>query len=292
MLSASEILQKVRGLEIVSKKLVNTVFTGEYHSTFRGRGMLFREVREYHHGDDTRFIDWNVSARFGHPFSKVFEEERELVVYFLVDISGSAYFGTGSKRKTDLIAEICAVLAFTAINNKDKAGLVFFSDNIEKFVPAAGGRDHVLYMVRELITREPSSTKTDLSVALRYINRTTRHRSIIFILSDFLDDGYESLLKTTSRRHDITGIKVYDPAELELPDAGLLPMRDMETGQMTWVDSGNEELRRRYKKSFFDHLQKTAAIFARAGADLLNCGTGEDYVRILQQYFIKRIKKH
>lgn len=292
MLSASEILHKVRGLEIVSKKLVNTIFTGEYHSTFRGRGMLFREVREYHHGDDVRFIDWNVSARFGHPFTKVFEEERELTVYFLVDISGSAFFGTGEKRKTDLIAEICAVLAFTAINNKDKAGLLFFSDSVEKFIPATGGRDHVLYMVRELITREPASAKTDIAAALKFINRATRHKSIIFILSDFMDDGYETLLKSAARRHDIIGIKVYDRAEMELPEAGLLPVRDMETGQQTWLDTGNEEVRRQYKKAFFDHLQKTAAICANAGADLLNCATDEDYVRILQQYFIKRLKNH
>ena len=292
MLSASEILHKVRGLEIVSKKLVNTIFTGEYHSTFRGRGMLFREVREYHHGDDVRFIDWNVSARFGHPFTKVFEEERELTVYFLVDISGSAFFGTGEKRKTDLIAEICAVLAFTAINNKDKAGLLFFSDSVEKFIPATGGRDHVLYMVRELITREPASAKTDIAAALKFINCATRHKSIIFILSDFMDDGYETLLKSAARRHDIIGIKVYDRAEMELPEVGLLPVRDMETGQQTWLDTGNEEVRRQYKKAFFDHLQKTAAICANAGADLLNCATDEDYVRILQQYFIKRLKNH
>jgi uncharacterized protein (DUF58 family) len=282
----------VRSLEIVSKKLVNTIFTGEYHSTFRGRGMLFREVREYHQGDDVRFMDWNVSARFGHPFTKVFEEERELTVYFLTDISGSAFFGTGQRRKTDLIAEICAVLAFTAINNKDRAGLLFFSDAVEKFIPATGGRDHVLYMVRELITRKPTSTKTDIAAALRFINRATRHKSIIFILSDFMDDGYETLLKSAARRHDIIGIKIYDPAEMELPNAGLVQVKDMETGKTVWADTGSEEVRSQYKKSFFDHLKKTSLIFANSGADLLNCRTDEDYVKILQQYFIKRLKNH
>jgi uncharacterized protein (DUF58 family) len=292
MLSAAEILKKVRALEIVSKKLVNTIFTGEYHSTFRGRGMLFREVREYHAGDDVRFIDWNVSARFGHPFTKVFEEERELTVYFLADISGSAFFGTGQRRKTDLIAEICAVLAFTAIKNKDKVGLLFFSDVVEKFIPATGGRDHVLYMVRELITREPTSVKTDIAAALRFINKATKHNSIIFLLSDFMNDGYEQLLKSAARRHDIIGIKVYDKAEMELPVAGLVPVKDMETGAMNWIDTGNEAIRHKYKKSFFDHLQKTTTICAQAGADLLHFSTDEDYVKILQQYFLKRIKKH
>jgi uncharacterized protein (DUF58 family) len=292
MLSAADILKKVRTLEIVSKKLVNTIFTGEYHSTFRGRGMLFREVREYHAGDDVRFIDWNVSARFGHPFTKVFEEERELTVYFLADISGSSFFGTGQRRKTDLIAEICAVLAFTAINNKDKAGLLFFSDVVEKFIPAGGGRDHVLYMVRELITREPVSVKTDIAAALRFINKATKHNSIIFILSDFMDDGYEQLLKSASKRHDVIGIKIYDKAEMELPVAGLVPVKDMETGATNWIDTGNEDIRRKYKKSFFDHLQKTTAICAQAGADLLHFSTDEDYVKILQQYFLKRLKKH
>jgi uncharacterized protein (DUF58 family) len=292
MLSAADILKKVRTLEIVSKKLVNTIFTGEYHSTFRGRGMSFREVREYHAGDDVRFIDWNVSARFGHPFTKVFEEERELTVYFLADISGSSFFGTGQRRKTDLIAEICAVLAFTAINNKDKAGLLFFSDVVEKFIPAGGGRDHVLYMVRELITREPVSVKTDIAAALRFINKATKHNSIIFILSDFMDDGYEQLLKSASKRHDVIGIKIYDKAEMELPVAGLVPVKDMETGATNWIDTGNEDIRRKYKKSFFDHLQKTTAICAQAGADLLHFSTDEDYVKILQQYFLKRLKKH
>ncbi|MBL7728395.1 MAG: DUF58 domain-containing protein, partial [Dinghuibacter sp.] len=251
-----------------------------------------REVREYHAGDDVRFIDWNVSARFGHPFTKVFEEERELTVYFLADISGSAFFGTGQKRKTDLIAEICAVLAFTAIKNKDKAGLLFFSNTVEKFIPAAGGREHVLYMVRELITREPASVKTDIAAALRYINRATKHKSIIFILSDFINEGYEQQLKSAAKRHDIIGIKVYDRGEMELPAAGLMQVQDMETGHSAWIDTQSEEVRAQYKRAFFDHLHQAAAIFAQAGADLLHCRDDEDYVRILQQYFLKRLKKH
>jgi uncharacterized protein (DUF58 family) len=291
LLTTADILKKVRELEIVSKKLTANRFTGEYHSAFRGRGMLFKEVRDYQQGDDIRFIDWNVSARFNHTFSKVFEEERELTVFFLVDISASALFGTVQKRKRDLITEICAVLAFSAINNNDKAGLVFFSDTIEQYINAAKGRDHVLYMVRQLLTLQPKQPKTDIAAALKFIHATSRQKSIVFILSDFIDDGYDAMLKIVARHHDCIGIKVYDPVDVDLPDAGLLQVQDLETGQRRWVDSSDEWTRYHYHKNFFDHFEKTKRIFLQAGSDLLNIRTNEDYVKILQQFFIRRIKK-
>jgi uncharacterized protein (DUF58 family) len=291
LLSTAEILKKVRELEIISKRLTSHLFTGEYHSAFRGRGMLFKEVREYYHGDDTRFIDWNVSARFNHPFTKVFEEERELTVYFLADSSASSLFGTAQKNKRDLITEICAVLAFSAINNNDKAGLVFFSNTIEQFIKAAKGRDHVLFMVRQLLTLEPKQKGTSITEALRFIHTSSRSRCIVFILSDFVDKGYEPMLKIVARHHDCIGIKVYDQADMDLPQAGLLQVQDLETGQRKWLDTGNEWTRYHYRRHFFDELDNTKKIFLKAGADLLNIRTNEDYVKILQQFFIRRIKK-
>jgi uncharacterized protein (DUF58 family) len=211
MLTTEEILKKVRELEIKSKRLTRHIFTGEYHSAFKGRGMLFKEVREYQHGDDIRFIDWNVSARFNHPFSKVFEEERELTVMLLIDVSGSSLFGTIRARKKDIVNEIGAVLAFSAITNNDKVGVILFTDKIEKFIPPKKGRDHVLYIVRELLTFEPKK-------ALRRFNSTTRQRCIAFVLSDFIDDKFEDALKVAGKKHDVIGIKVYDKMDMQLPE--------------------------------------------------------------------------
>ena len=279
---------KVRELEIKSKRLTNHLFTGEYHTAFKGRGMAFKEVREYGAGDDIRFIDWNVSARMGHTYSKVFEEERELSVYLLVDVSASSLFGTYKQTKKDLITEMCAVLAFSAINNNDKAGLIFFSNTIEKFIPAKGGRDHVLYMVRELLNFSSHSATTDILKALQFVNSVTRHKSIVFILSDFADAGYKDALRVASKRHDVIGIQVYDRRDENLPKAGLLQVRDAETGQLLWLDTNDAYVRLQYNKQFHKIIDDAKTTFRNAGADLLQLATGEDYVKKLQQFFIRR----
>src|SRR5882672_6852885 len=237
MLTTAEILKKVRILEIKSKKITTDLFTGEYHSAFKGKGMSFKEVREYHAGDDIRFIDWNVSARFGHPYSKVFEEERELTVMLLIDISASSLFGTVHSRKKDIITEIAAVLSFSAVNNSDKIGVIFYSDIVEAYIPPKKGRQHALYIVRELLSKEPKGKGTDVSKALRFFTNATRQKSIAFILSDFLDANYEDALRIAGRKHDVIGIKIYDRMDMELPAAGLLQVQDAESGFTKWVDS-------------------------------------------------------
>lgn len=288
MLTTAEILKKVRELEIKSKKLTRHIFSGEYHSAFKGRGMLFKEVREYQHGDDIRFIDWNVSARFNHPFSKVFEEERELTVMLLVDISGSSLFGTTHGRKKDLVTEMAAVLAFSAISNNDKVGVIFFSDMVEQFIPPKKGRDHVLFIVRELLTAEPKRKGTRLSEALRRFNNSTRQRCIAFVLSDFLDSDFEDALKVAGKKHDVTGIKVYDKMDMALPDFGLTEVEDSETARKQWIDTSDFLVRQNYQAAFFNHTEYCKNIFLRAGCDLLHIRTDEDYVKVLKKFFISR----
>jgi uncharacterized protein (DUF58 family) len=288
MLTTAEILKKVRELEIKSKKLTRHLFSGEYHSAFKGRGMLFKEVREYHHGDDIRFIDWNVSARFNHPFSKVFEEERELTVMLLADVSNSSLFGTVHARKKDLITEIAAVLAFSAISNNDKVGIIFFSDRVEQYIPPKKGRDHVLYIVRQLLTMEPRQRGTRFAEALRLLNNTNRQKCIVFALSDFLDPAFEDALKVAGKKHDVVGIKVYDAADVQLPYAGLLQAEDAETGTIKWIDTTNNYVRLQYQQAFFQHTDYCKSVFLRAGCDLLHIRTDEDYVKVLQKFFIGR----
>jgi uncharacterized protein (DUF58 family) len=288
MLTTAEILKKVRELEIKSKRLTRHIFTGEYHSAFKGRGMSFREVREYYPGDDIRFIDWNVSARFNHPFSKLFEEERELTVMLLIDVSASSLFGTVHARKKDLITEICAVLAFSAINNNDKVGAIFFSDKIEKYIPPKKGREHVLFLVRALLTTAPKRKKTNISEAIRFFNNSTRQKSISFILSDYLDDRFEDSLKVAGKKHDVIGIKVYDKMDMQLPDAGLMEIEDAETGTIQWVDTSDYLVRTNYQQSFFSFTEQCKTIFLKAGCDLLHMRTDEDYVKILQKFFVGR----
>lgn len=288
MLSIPEILKKVRELEIISRRLTTHMFTGEYHSAFKGRGMSFREVREYSHGDDVRFIDWNVSARYSHPFTKVFEEERELTVILLVDISASALFGTVSQRKKDMITEIGAVLTFSAINNDDKVGVIFFTDKIEKYIPPKKGKQHALYIVRELLTAEPEKKGTNLNEALRFFNKMAGHKSIGFIMSDLLDDNYEDNLKVIAKKHDAIGLKVYDRMDMQLPEIGMLHVQDLETGKTKWLDTGNAMVRYNYQQNFLKQSEMSKNIFRRAGADLLHIRTDEDYVKILQEFFIKR----
>lgn len=290
MLTTTEILKKVRELEIKSKKLTSDLFTGEYHSAFKGKGMSFKEVREYAAGDDIRFIDWNVSARFGHPFSKIFEEERELTVMLLVDISPSSLFGTVNARKKDIATEIAAVLAFSAVNNGDKIGVIFYSDRVEGYIPPKKGRDHALFIVRNLLSKEPKGTGTSVSPALRYFNNVTRQKSIAFILSDFIDANYEDALRIAAKKHDVIGMKLYDKMDRQLPDAGLLQVQDAETGATRWVDSSNSFVRYSYEQEFFRVTAYSTQTFKKAGSDLLHIRTDEDYVKILQRFFLSRNK--
>ena len=306
-------MKKVRELEIKSKRLTRHLFTGEYHSAFKGRGMSFREVREYAAGDDIRFIDWNVSARFNHPFSKLFEEERELTVMLLVDVSASSLFGTVHARKKDLITEICAVLAFSAINNNDKVGIILFSDKIESYIPPKKGRDHVLYIVRQLLTTEPKRKGTSLNEAIRFFNRSVKHNSIVFLLSDFVEgdrtgrdsrggaaggigrpderrpeERFEDALKVAGKKHDMIGIRVYDKMDMQLPAIGLIEAEDSETGRRTWVDTNDYLVRTNYQQHFFNQTEQCKSIFNKAGCDLLHLRTDEDYVKILQRFFVGR----
>ena len=290
MLSVSEILKKVRELEIKSKKLTSDLFTGEYHSAFKGKGMSFKEVREYTAGDDIRFIDWNVSARFGHTFSKVFEEERELTVMLLVDISASSNFGTVHATKKDIATEIAAVISFSAVNNGDKIGVIFYSDKIEKYIPPKKGKQHALFIVRELLSIEPRKKYTQLSTALRYFNNTTKQKSIAFILSDFIDANYKDALRVAGNKHDIIGLKLYDKMDRYLPQAGMLRIQDAETGKEKWVDTNSSFVRYEHEKEFFRVTDYCIETFKKAGCDLLHIRTDEDYVKVLQRFFISRNK--
>ena len=288
MLTTAEILKKVRQLEIKSKKLVSDLFTGEYHSAFKGKGMSFKEVREYSPGDDIRFIDWNVSARFGHPFSKVFEEERELTVMLLVDISESSQFGTIHATKRDIITEMGAVLSFSVINNNDKIGVIFYSNKVEAYIPPKKGKQHALYIVRELLSKEPKSRGTGVSSALRFFNNATKQKSIAFILSDFIDANYEDALRIAGKKHDVIGIKIYDKMDMILPDAGLIQVEDAETGESKWIDSSSNFVRQSYQQEFFKLTEYSTQVFKKAGCDLLHVRTGDDYVRVLQRFFVSR----
>lgn len=290
MLTTTEILKKVRDLEIKSKKLTTDLFTGEYHSAFKGRGMSFKEVREYAAGDDIRFIDWNVSARFGHPFSKVFEEERELTVMLLVDVSASSLFGTVHASKKEIAIEMAAVLAFSAVNNADKVGVILYSDKIEKYIPPKKGKQHALYIVRELLSINSTKKKTQLSKALRYFNNTTRQRSIAFVLSDFIDANYQDALRVVGNKHDVVGIKLYDKMDRNLPKLGMLRVEDAETGEQKWIDTNSELVRFEYEKEFFRVVDYCIDTFRKAGCDLLHVRTDEDYVKVLQHFFISRNK--
>lgn len=287
-MTTSEVLKKVRSLEITSKRLTNHLFTGEYHTAFKGRGMSFKEVREYQPGDDVRFIEWNTSARMNNTYSKMFEEERELSVYLLVDVSASNLFGTFRQTKRDLITEMCAVLAFSAISNNDKAGLILFSDKVEKYIPAKKGRDHVLYMVREMLTFKPRSAQTDIVKALQFLNNTTRHKSIVFILSDFADAGYHHALRVAAKRHDVIGVQVYDKRDEQLPNVGLMQVFDAETGKATWLDTSDAFTRVKYNRQFAQIMDDAKTTFRAAGADLMQLATGQDYVKALQEFFIRR----
>lgn len=288
MLTTEEILKKVRELEIKSKKITTHLFTGEYHSAFKGKGMSFREVREYYAGDDVRFIDWNVSARFGHPFTKVFEEERELTVMLLIDTSASNLFGTIAKQKRELITEMAAVLTFSAVSNNDKVGVIFFSDKVDKYIAPKKGRQHALYIVRELLTAAAQKKSTHIEEAVKFFSHSVKQKSIAFIISDFIDSGYENDLKVIGNKHDVIGIRVYDKMDMQLPDAGLLQLQDAETGKTILVDSSNKMVRYNYQQHFMQQSEQCKNYFRAAGAELLHVRTDDDYVKILQQFFINR----
>lgn len=290
-LTTADIIKKVKELEIISKKITTQLFTGEYHSAFKGRGMRFREVREYYHGDDVRFIDWNVSARYAHPFTKVFEEERELTVILLIDVSASALFGTVHQRKRDVITEVGAVLTFSAINNNDKVGVIFFSDKIEKYIPPKKGKEHALFIVRELLTATPKRTGTNISEALKFFQRSNNQKSIAFIMSDFIDENYEHRLRIMGKRHDVVGLKVYDKMDSQLPDIGMIKVQDLETKKTQWLNTSDAMVRHSYHQNFIEQSATCKTLFKRAGADLLHIRTDEDYVKILQQFFLRRKKK-
>lgn len=288
MLTTAEILKKVRELEIKSKRLASDLFSGEYHSAFKGRGMSFREVREYYPGDDIRFIDWNVSARFGHPFSKVFEEERELTVMLLIDVSASSLFGTTNTTKKNLSTEIAAVLGFSAVNNGDKVGAILYSNKIEKYIPPKKGKQHALYIIRELLAISSEGKSTQLKNALQYFTNTTRQKSIAFIMSDFVDANYEDALRVAGNKHDVVGIKIYDKMDMKLPSIGMLRVQDAETGKEKWIDSSDKRVAYEYEKEFFKITDYSNTTFKKAGSNLLHVRTDEDYIKVLQKFFKSR----
>ncbi len=288
-METSELLKKVRKIEIKTRGLSKQIFSGEYHSAFKGRGMAFSEVREYTPGDDVRSIDWNVTARFNAPFVKIFEEERELSVMLLVDVSASGLFGTYEKIKQDLITELCAVVAFSATTNNDKIGIIFFSDQIEKFIPPKKGKTHVLRIIRELIKFTPQQKATNLEVPLKFLTNAIKKRTIAFLISDFYAPfNYSDALKISNRRHDVVAVRIMDKTELELPDVGLIKLRDNETGKVVWVDSGSKQFRQQYHSNRvkFDHDLKD--LFNRSGIDSTAVFTNESYVKPLMNLFKKR----
>jgi len=287
-METSELLKKVRKIEIKTRGLSKNIFAGEYHSAFKGRGMTFAEVREYQYGDEIRSIDWNVTARFGHPYIKVFEEERELTVVLLIDISGSREFGTISQLKKDIFTEVAATLAFSTIQNNDKIGVIFFSDKIEKFIPPKKGKKHVLHIIREMIDFKPESNKTDIAGALRYFTNAIKKSSTAFIVSDFMDSNFDKELTIASRKHDVVALQVYDIRETELPDVGLVKLKDAETGERIWVDTSNKRLRTTYKHAWGQSQLELQKAFTKSGVDMVSMNTSEDYVKALMRLFKMR----
>jgi len=287
-METSELLKKVRRIEIKTKGLSKHIFSGEYHSAFKGRGMSFSEVRNYQFGDDVRNIDWNVTARTGEPYVKIFEEERELTVMLMVDVSPSSFFGSTEQMKNEIITEISAVLAFSAIHNNDKVGIIFFTDKIEKFIPPKKGKQHILRIIRELIDFEPEGQGTNLAVALEYLNNIIKKRCTAFVLSDFFTRDYETSLRIVARRHDVIGVHLYDPREIELPNIGLINMMDVETGSSIWLDSSDSRIREKYKKRFLDNFETMKSVFTKTGADVVSIQTNESYVNALLKFFKKR----
>ena len=290
-MSTSELLKKVRKIEIKTKGLSNHIFTGEYHTAFKGRGMAFSEVREYQTGDDIRSIDWNVTARYNNPFVKVFEEEREINVMLIVDVSASGNFGTNSLFKRELATELSAVLAFSAINNNDKVGVIFFSNKVEKFIPPKKGKTHILHIIREVLAFESENKNTDITEALNYFNNVIKKRSIVFILSDFISNNFKKALKIASKKHDVIAIHIHDKREQEIPNIGLVALKDAETQEISYVDTSNNNLRESFARKQKEKHIELKKICQSTGADYINILTGEDYVGSLIKFFKKRGKR-
>ncbi|MBN8679135.1 MAG: DUF58 domain-containing protein [Chitinophagales bacterium] len=286
-----ELIKKVRKIEIKTRRITRNLFTGGYHSAFKGRGMSFSEVRQYQFGDDVRDIDWNVTARTGEPHIKIFEEERELTVMLMVDISGSAFFGTTGQWKQELLTEICALLAFSADSNNDKVGLLLFSDQPELFIAPKKGRQHTLRIIRELLNVQPADRGTDLSAAIQFVRNVLKKKSVCFVLSDFQGNGYEAALRILAQKHDSVGIHCWDPRERELPNVGLLQVKDAETGHTTWLDTSNPLVRNDYARRFDDTRAAAQSAFRSAGADFLSLQTSESYASVLLHFFENRAKK-
>ena len=288
-METSDILKRVRQIEIKTRGLSSNIFAGQYHSAFKGKGMSFSEVREYQYGDDVRDIDWNVTARYHKPYVKVFEEERELTVMLLIDVSNSLDFGTVKQMKKDMVTEIAATLAFSAIQNNDKIGVIFFSDRIEKFIPPKKGRKHILYIIRELLDFKPESKRTDIKMAVEYLTNVIKKRCVTFMLSDFIDDNdYRNALTIANRKHDIVAIQVYDRRLAELPDVGLMKVRDAETGHEQWIDTSSTKLRNAHHAWWKERQVRLAETFTKSNVDSVSVRTDQDYVKSLLNLFAKR----
>lgn len=290
-MTTKELLKQVREIELKTRGLVNEVFSGEYHSVFKGRGMEFSEVREYQIGDDIRSIDWNVTARFGHPYVKIFEEERELTLMLLVDMSGSQMFGTFEKTKQQIAAELSAILAFSAMKNNDKVGLILFTDRIEKFVPPKKGKSHVLRLIRDILSFTPEGNRTDIKSALEYFNGAVKKRSIAFLISDFIDEGYEKILKTVGRKHDLIGVILKDPREAEIDGFGLVKFKDLETGEVRWIDTSAKEITEYYRNKITEMENLRNSLFISGGLDKIEIHTNESYIMPLIKFFKEREKR-
>jgi len=284
-MDTKEILKKVRKIEIKTRRLSDHIFSGEYHSSFKGRGMTFSEVRQYQYGDDVRAIDWNVTARYNEPYVKVFEEERELTMMLVVDVSGSEFFGTTQQFKRDTLTEIAATLAFSATQNNDKVGLLLFSDAVELFIPPKKGKSHVLRIIRELIEFQPKSTKTNITEALKFLSSVIKKRAIVFVLSDFMDENYEQTLKIAGRKHDVTGIRVYDKHDVSIPNLGMVSMLDAETGETMLVNTASKRVRNGYKEHYLKTVDYFEKSFSHSGAGVISTRIDESYVKKLLGYF-------
>lgn len=287
-MDTKELLKKVRKIEIKTRRLSDHIFGGEYHSTFKGRGMTFSEVRQYQYGDDVRNIDWNVTARYSEPFIKVFEEERELTMVLMVDISGSEFFGTQEQFKNEVVTEIAATLAFSATQNNDKIGLILFSDKIELYIPPKKGRSHVLRIIRELIEFEPQSKETNIAEALKFLSSVMKKKAIVFVLSDFIADDFQHTMKIASKKHDVTGIRVYDKREESIPNLGMVQMQDGETGELMLVNTASKKVRLNYGKYYRERVDYYKDSFSKSGAGAIDCRVDESYVKKLLGYFKAR----
>ncbi len=287
-MDTKELLKKVRKIEIKTRRLSDHIFGGEYHSTFKGRGMTFSEVRQYQFGDDVRNIDWNVTARYNEPYIKVFEEERELTMMLMVDVSGSEMFGTEAQFKSEVVTEIAATLAFSATQNNDKIGLILFSDKVELYIPPKKGRSHVLRIIRELIEFQPESKKTNLAEALKFMQNVMKKKAIVFVLSDFIADDYRQTMKIVSGKHDVTGIRVYDKREEDIPNLGVVQMQDEETGEYMLVNTSSKKVRLNYGKFYQEKVDYYRESFTKSGAGTMDCRVDESYVKKMLGYFKRR----